>query len=223
MLTIACVLKTGKFDNGKFKDIEYRPDHVLWLKKMVERYVTVPHRFVCLSNVDIPGCEVIPLVHNWPTWWSKIELFRPNLFDDKVFYQDLDTVIIKNIDDMVNYGGVGNFFVVLKNLSRGVGFGSGLMSWRGDYSQLYEIFKQNPDKYILDYSKHGSRWGDQGFLQERIVNAKYWQDLFPGTITSYYFDMKMKNKINPPERTKIVCFQGKPKPWEVKANWVPTH
>ena len=44
------------------------------------------------------------------------------------------------------------------------------------------------------------------------------QDLFPGRIVSQKTDMK--NNVLPPGAS-VVCFHGKPKPWEVKADWIP--
>ena len=59
-------------------------------------------RFVCLTNVPDEfdeTMEVIPLKHNWKGWWSKLELFRPGVFEDgdRVFYLDLDSVIVQSL------------------------------------------------------------------------------------------------------------------------------
>jgi alpha-N-acetylglucosamine transferase len=71
---------------------------------MVSRNLPVPHRFVCLSNVNVP-CERIPLTHNWPGWWSKLELFRPGIFKGRVLYIDLDSIIIGDLSPLVDYPG----------------------------------------------------------------------------------------------------------------------
>jgi hypothetical protein len=92
MLTVACVYRSG----GKY----YSTRYVERLRAMVERNLSLPHRFVCLTNeTDVP-CRRIPLVTDWPSYWSKIELFRPRLFKGPVLYFDLDTVIHGNIDDL---------------------------------------------------------------------------------------------------------------------------
>ena len=219
VLTIATVLKTGDFKNGT-KTISYSPAHVVWLKSQIRRHITLPHRFVCLSDINIPDCEVIPLKHAWPGWWSKIELFRPNIFNGPVFYLDLDTVITQNINNMVKFK-QDKYFLVLKNLFQGEGFGSGLMAWAGDFSKLYDIFKSNPVQYMREYSKSIYRWGDQAFLQEHLSGTVYFQDLFPGQIISYLFGLRNKSANLPPANCKIVCFHGKPKPWDIKAEWIP--
>lgn len=99
MLTVACVLRTGYF-----KERFYTPIWVKRLKQRVDDTLGVPHRFVCLSNIDFPleGCEVRRLEHEWPGWWSKIELFSPLLDDcERVLYLDLDTLIVGQLDELV--------------------------------------------------------------------------------------------------------------------------
>lgn len=220
-VNIVCVFKINKFKN-KDKIIEYNPIHVQWLKNMVEEHVCAPHRFICLSDhgeID-RVCERIPLKHNWPGWWSKMELYRPGLFDGPVFYIDLDTVILDNIDDML-IPVHESYFMVLKNLCRGYGFGSGLMAWEGDFSELYRIFLQCPDKYIKKFIS-SAHWGDQGFLQVYLEGTAYWQDYYPKAVVSYYFDMFKKGIKQPPKGARIICAQGLPKPWDIKEEWVPT-
>lgn len=96
-LTVACVLKTGPF-----KSRRYSPKWVLRLREMVERNLSLPHRFVCLTDTDIPGVETIRLRKGWPGYWSKIELFGPNLRDcNRVLYLDLDVLVTGNLDDVV--------------------------------------------------------------------------------------------------------------------------
>ena len=90
-ITIACVCRTGR---------NFSRENVTRLWKMVQKNLKVDHEFVCLTNEaswDNPNWRVIPLLHNLPGWWSKLELFRPGLFDGAVLYLDLDTLILKDI------------------------------------------------------------------------------------------------------------------------------
>jgi alpha-N-acetylglucosamine transferase len=220
MVTITCVLRSEKWDN-RGKVVEYQPEHVLWLKRQVEKHVTVPYRFVCLSDLKFEGVEIIPLNYTWAGWWAKIELFRPGLFDGRVFYLDLDTVIVRNIDDMVDAR--YKHFTALRNLSGHKSIGSGVMAWRGfhDFSFIYENFRKEPAKFMSIYQT-SSKWGDQGFIGDQLVQAgiqrEYFQALFPGAVKSYKFDL---NQGDPDAGTKIVCFHGLPKPFDVKKEWIP--
>ena len=88
-LTVACVYRSG----GKMYSTEY----VRVLRDMVARNLTRPHRFVCLSDVEVP-CERIPLITDWPGFYAKIEIFRRGLFQGPVLYFDLDTIIHGSIE-----------------------------------------------------------------------------------------------------------------------------
>ncbi len=215
MTTIACVLRSGGWTNAG-KRFEYLPEHVLWLRKQIEDNATTPYRFVCLSDLTF-GTDIILLKHKWPGWWSKMELFRPGLFEGRVFYIDLDTAVVGNIDDLLRYS--YKRFTVLKNLSGHKGMGSGVMGWRadwrGDFSFLYEAFLKDPEGIMAQYTST-AQWGDQGFIQDQLnaanVKRDYWQELFPGAIKSFKFDL---NRGSPGPETKLVCYHGRPKPWEI--------
>jgi alpha-N-acetylglucosamine transferase len=107
MLTVACVYWKGEW---RGQESCYDASWVEKLQHMVDKNLSIPHKFVCFSNTDVP-CERIPLYHNWPGWWSKIELFRPKMFEDRVLYLDLDTLLLTNLDCFVNYP---SSFAILK-------------------------------------------------------------------------------------------------------------
>jgi len=203
MKKIYCVLRSG----GK----DYDERHVRWLKRQCDEYAPGVD-FVCLTDLqdDINGVETHPLIHHWPGWWSKIELFR---YED-VFYLDLDTVLLNDIRYMLDLEG----FYALRNFGghklRGrVVMGSGIMSWSGSYRHVYDNF----DIRSIDKYKHRqNRWGDQGYIHEQ-VDYRPIQDAFPGKIHSYKFGGI--DQSNPP--SDIVVFHGKPNPWESKQSWVP--
>jgi len=216
MATIACVLHTAPFLNASAKaTVRYKENQVQWLKNQIETHCTVPHRFVCLTNLNkIKGVETIKLRHNWPGWWSKMELFA-NF--DECFYVDLDTVIVGNIDHIVTHP---HKFTVLDNISRPDfnRIGSGLMAWSENNADLYRAFKVNPHKWMNKYVT-AHRWGDQGFIQDRLKEYDLFQALFPGEIVSYKREVEGQSK--PPFNSKIVIFSGKIKPWDVAESWVP--
>lgn len=197
MLTVACVLKSGEWTASKLPG-GYTPAHVSRLKAKVTEHLTVPHHFVCLSDIEVP-CQRIALTHSWPGWWSKLEMFK---IEGPVLYLDLDTDIVGNIDHMVRVEG----FVVLRNLSsmKKGRIGSGLMFWSGDMSHLYHEFLADPIRHMNDYATQSHRYGDQGFIQEHAHTWVEWQALFPDQVRSF--------KLSPPhENDRIICYHGKGK------------
>lgn len=89
-LTFVCVLRSGGV---------YSPQ---WVDRLCVQAIThlQPDRVVCLTDFAPwrGPSEIVPLVHPWPGWFSKLELFRPNLFSGPVFYCDLDSLILRPID-----------------------------------------------------------------------------------------------------------------------------
>lgn len=213
MKNIVCVLKTGGWNNRNMR-VEYKPEHVQWLARMVKRHVHIDHRFVCLSDVAVDGVETIPLRDELPGWWSKMCLFREF---DQAFYLDLDTVITGNIDHMVSHS---HDFTVLRNFSSTdkSRIGSGLMAWGRDLSGLYNEFMRDPQRHMRECVT-SEMWGDQGFIQAHYAgHMDRFQDLFPGQVVSFKTDL---HRGDPRRDNRIVCFHGKPKPQDVNKRWVP--
>jgi hypothetical protein len=209
MLTIACLLRSGG---------DYRPAHVAFLKAEIEKHLTVPHRFACLSDVDVP-CERIPLTVRWPGYWSKIELFRPGLFTGPVFYIDLDSGIVGNIDDLV----IDHHFTMLRDFYWPEFPASGVMAWSVDLSAIYHAFVKHGDAYMKAKPERGTQ-GDQGVIAKHTpVAPDFWQDRFPGRVISYKvhvrkpMDRRETGNGSIPAGASIIAYHGKPRPWQVAA------
>lgn len=204
-ITIASVLKTG----GSV----YNASYVNALANAIRDNVSINYKFVCLTD-DGTGLnenvhEVIPLIHDFPSWWSKIELFRPGIFDTKrVFYLDLDTVIIDNIDEIVTFdaefAGLYDFYNFYK-------LGSGLMAWdTNSNSEIYTDFLLKSSTIIKNYKE-----GDQQWINEKRQKIYFLQDNFPRQIVSFKKDCVKNGEVEIPPSTKIICFHGEPRPHEI--------
>lgn len=217
MITVACVLKSGG---------DYDTAYVRRLQEGVATHLSVPNRFVCLSDVDVP-CERIPLVHGWPSWWAKMELFK---LRGAVLYFDLDTVIIGNVDQLAAH--ILNdqeSLIMLRGFYRQDQC-SGILGWNGDVSRIFDRFygecangakfKQKSNKPYAFVGLQHFR-GDQEWLAYYLKNVDNWlsvtmaQDIMPG-IYSYKVDIRQTGKA--PDDTKIICFHGRPRPAELPAN-----
>lgn len=201
MLTVACVLKSGGI---------YDASWVARLRAGVARHLPLQHRFVCLSDVDVP-CERIPLQHDWPGWWSKMELFK---LPGPVLYFDLDTLPVGDLGDIAGHA-AETPFTMLRDFYAPDHFGSGVMAWNGDAPrQLYDEFAKDPER-LMRVSR--ARMGDQAFVEETYGKDKItrWQDVLPGQIVSY----KAHNCAHRiPAGARAVCLHGKPKFGDMTAN-----
>ena len=204
MLKVICVLKSGG---------DYDASYVDALRSSVEKHLTVPYLFVCLSDIPVPD-GYVRLNNDYKGWWSKIEIFR---LKGSVLYLDLDTIILDNINSLA--GAIlalpKNQFLMLKAIHRARQWASGIMGWSGDFRWIYDQFKYSR------YSRCNPRHWDQDYIIAKLLaenmQIKYVQDYQPGI---YSYKKHCKEKGQPPDDAKIILFHGKPRPHDCNEEWV---
>lgn len=203
-LTIACVLKSG---DG------FSIDYVKKLKNMVARNTSLPHEFICLSDLEIDPsiCRSLKLNNDF----NKLELFKSGQIDSRrIIYFNLDIVILSNIDDLLS---MNVNFISLRPWNRTNqlrGFcGTGLMSWRNDgqYSFIHDDFISG----LWKKYPHGEKEYIAKTLIIKGHEPAFFQDHFNG-IYSY----KRGCRISLPGNARIVCFHGRPKPHMLDIPWI---
>lgn len=213
-MIVYCVLKTGGC---------YNADYVKRLFLALARNISFRCRCICLTDTteDLYGwCDVIPLQHNWPGWWSKIELFRPDLPKEPAVYFDLDTVILGDITDLLN---IQVPFAVLEGFNQRASamkgnknFASGIMAGNFHlHSKVYKEFKKDPDKY-MSYSYNKGRegdWrhGDQAFIAMMLKDdaIKRVQDFLPRNFIVGKRVLKKQGII--PKEARVIAWSGEPR------------
>ena len=206
-LTVACVM-VGDYEG---RGAEY----VHILKDMVTRNLRdVPFRFVCITDITIPGVECWPIFeatkgYKLTGWWAKLAMFEL-LRDQRVLYFDLDTAIVGPLEPLVeSLAGVPFAAIADPNLQAMIC--SAVMYWEGDHSDIY-----------LDWLDSGSpkefpvSIGDQAWIYSRRPDCDRIQVLAPDLLKSYKLD-KLSEGV--PEECSVVYFHGKPRPHTLK-NWV---
>jgi hypothetical protein len=192
---VMCVLRSGG---------EFGPQHVERLQKQLSRVSDIP--LVCFSDVEVP-CRRIPLLHSWPRWWPKLEMFRYS-YPDPVLYMDLDTTILKDPEPLFS-----REMSMLQDVYRRGSLGSGLMSWSGDLSHIYHKFLDRPEHWMEACSTRDC-WGDQGFISLCGVKSRF---IDPSSAVSYKAQVRKwgGRRSVVPSSARVVYFHGKPRPWEV--------
>lgn len=100
-------------DPGSKFTVGYTPADVNLLQRMVARNCTVPHQFVCITDAESdagfdPAVRTIRIdrsTHVPGTCFVRLMTFHPRgrgMIGDKFLQMDLDTVIVGNIDHLVN-------------------------------------------------------------------------------------------------------------------------
>lgn len=216
MITILCVLRSGGV---------YDASWVEKLQRGVERNLSAPHRFVCLSDIDIVfskfsgkiDCERIPLMHAWPGWWSKVEIFAPGIVNGPSIYFDLDTVLTGPFDQLTE---MQSDFSMLQNFQEEEMVGSGVM-WFKDKAPaiVYERFLQDPQRIMDHYQRvrHGSYRGDQAYIYDCLDRNV--DKISSPALRSY----KKHCRGGLPDGTSIVAFHGRPRPTEINPPWMREH
>jgi hypothetical protein len=216
-VTVACVCRSG----GRYTPV--------WVERLIRgarrSLGNTAARFVCLSDDHhvMAYCEHIPLVNAWSGWWSKVELFRPELFrGETVLYFDLDTLITGDIRPLLTYD---HRFTMVRDFYRPNVMSSTAMAWKGDFSYIYRAFKQKPNdiKFLYDVKRPGRRIGDQAFIEDQLaehgVRIEAFQDIWGEKSLASY---KAHSLVaGPPSETMAVAFHGRPKMNELNG-WVGT-
>lgn len=206
-LVVTCLLRSGG---------SYGPRHVYWLKKQFDKNCRAPFRFVCQTDMEVPGVETVPLdsdIAVTPGWWGQVEHYRDLWGDSSVLTCDLDTVLMRpftphrcpkgEFSMLREYG-------MWKNSTWTV-WGGGLTYFRGDFSRVY-------DQYRRDFAAGGHRRPDFTAMsvQEYIVGVLRMLDVYPHDIETHFCARYYQGDGHPirPE-AHIGVFPSTPKPWDI--------
>lgn len=171
---------------------DFRPEHVVRLARQV------PH-LLCLSDCVIPGVETKPLLRDWPGWWAKMEVYGAHLGTD-ILLIDLDTHVIR-------MPAMPAVTMVLPDFYRPQLMGSGFMYVTvEDQRRIWEEWMRDPAGHMRR-CRTRTCWGDQGFLMPLIGGAPRWG----ANVVSW----KVHCKKGIPATADVVCFHGRPRPWQV--------
>jgi hypothetical protein len=167
----------------------------------------------------------LPLRYNFPGWWSKMEMFRPDLMPDKPFlYIDLDTSVLALPNEFFRSG--RSIFPGSFTNPSDSGIQSSLMWLHPETrARIWDTWAEKPREWMERYGvagRTGGDWGDQGFIRHEVDLGPIflWHDYLPGAVMSYKFNILTNKDVygNPVDRSKVmvICFHGKPRPWEVE-------
>lgn len=212
---------------------KYPAEYVNRLYRMVKKNITLPFRFVCLTedtegvhpDIEILPIEIDPELHGW---WYKLQLFKSELYDlsGPTLFLDLDVVIVANIDDMFLYA--PQKFCIINDLQKGKVYNSSVFRLNiGSYANVWESFAA--DKKGITERLHG----DQDWISEEITDASIWPKEWVvsfkkqcnarsnrswGIIGHFLRKngfLKTTGEASIPPQAKIVYFHGKPDPCDV--------
>lgn len=204
--SICCVLRSGG---------DFRPEHVVWLKKMCDGHMP-DWDFKVWSDVAIPGVRSYQLRSSWPKWWAKMEIYQTR-FPGPALVIDLDTVFL---DTLVIKPEHADQMLVIRDPWKDGGrhperLAGGFMYlpyWARD--DLWSIWRECPEEHMARFAGD-----DQPFLHKYFGRvALRFQDHYLDQIVSYKVHVK---GIGLQPENKVVYFHGEPRPWNVDVDWIP--
>ncbi len=215
---------------------KYSQEYVVKLRNMVERHLTVPYTFNCLTDDPKPLQGVRSILRQnqgYPKgWWHKVHMFDPSLpLSGRILYLDLDVVIHRNIDKLATTW--TKDFIGIRDFNRKFHpsyryLNSSIMAWNaGSHGYIFERFKTNPDAAMR-------MPGDQDWTWKQAQkDIKFWPDRW---IQSYKWEIRerrelilqhgkrvfreVKDNIQIDEECCVAVFHGEPNPAQVQDKFV---
>lgn len=184
---VACVLKTGG---------DYDAEYVDRLRAGVNRNLKTKHGFL-----------KIPLLHDWPGWWAKMNMFSPAITGDLLYF-DLDTMIVGDLTEIAR----ARPLTTLTDFYHPDRIASGMMylPWFCR-AEIWRAWIADPEAHMRKF-----RGGDGDFLRSIWGQSpERWQDSVPGQVVSYKAHVR-GNGV--PAKARVVCFHGHPRPREIGWN-----
>lgn len=177
---------------------------------------------------DVPCANRIPMKYNYPGWWAKMELFRPD-FRGNFLYLDLDSHIL---DDITSFAAVTRT-TILNDFYRNDMMQSSLMYVTdSDRARIWNAWEGSEETIMESYRhKRAGFNGDQNFIQAVLddsrANVDRWRNVRPGAVISYKVDVIAPRSASAtayptpvsvrrdfPD-ARVIIFHGKPRPWDV--------
>jgi hypothetical protein len=205
---------------------KYGPDYVNRLYGMVARRLSLPFRFVCLTDdpagirADVACAPIPPLppiTQPKERGWLKLASFSPelqSLLGDVVLYLDLDVVIMGSLDPLFEHPGVLPLIRDWYHPVRLVGNSSVYRYRPAEQYGLFDAFCRDTDAIVQRIRN------EQEFLSEYLEargELSFWpKDWCQSFRVSCLAPWPLRAWRTPrrPEGCRVLVFHGEPKPPE---------
>ena len=203
----------------------YTAETVLAARDMVKKHYHDPHRFVCVTDMNIPGIETIPLGNQFadlsnPTWKNGPSCYRrliafkadaEKIFGKRILSLDLDVILF---DDVTSLWNRKEPVVFLSGESVPVPYcGAMWLLTAGSRPQVWNLF--DPIESPKRTTEARLRGSDQAWFA--YVLGRHKEATWPckdEIITFNTYVKKTKKRPIPKPPCKIMFFNGNSKPWD---------
>jgi hypothetical protein len=160
-----------------------------------------------IQSYELIDLTLIPLPTAWDGWWSKLNLFSPELENLRPFlFMDLDTAVVGSIDSLVVEIDQTKLITLEDFYRKGV-LASGVMWIPKDSEKVKKVW----ENWIVNPKANISRFkGDMQFIGSIIAADEFFQN-FTLKIGSFKpIAGKGWLKELPAEKS-VICFHGQPR------------
>lgn len=207
------------------------PEYVRRLRDAVARNTTVPHEFACVTDrPDRIDRTIRTLPLTAPSRFGilpKLSVYDPgNQIADRIVVFDLDSVVVGNLDDFLNYHGP---FAVRRAIhphcaARYKQVGGDSLAFPKGFG-VREIWKPLTER--TTYFESISEGGDEravyrDWLRKPGHPVDFWDTVCLGQYVSFKVHIRGERPARPTEEMRLVSFHGRPSPHEVehKYAWI---
>ena len=169
MINIITVYKSGDL---------YTEECLKKLQNSVSRNLSIPHKHITLSDVNLTHCETIPFDprgQDPQAYWLKVQMYRdlPQLAGPCLYF-DLDMIVTGPLDTMVDnllnstenkeIWGAKNPFVHKDAYTPKHFFNSSILFWKNNPTHLWNRYLTSTPKAWKMSTKDEHTHGDQAFV-----------------------------------------------------------
>jgi len=186
---------------GVFRGRDFIANDVWRLYHSVLKHADRPFDFYVLTNdmnAKVPGTK-IELRHgdDWPGWWGKMELYRPDLPAGRTLYMDLDSHVISSLQPIFDFKGT----MVLFNSKESFRYQAATILFdANEFTWMYEKFLMDWDYYLRQYRS------DQDILGEWIPH----QPTFPDEWMIKLRKIERNTKLRSAPPNNVIIVTGQP-------------
>lgn len=201
MMLIVTVLKLST---------EYKLSQAIFLHRQLRHF---GYDAICLTDAEyIPNVKTYPFYHQFPGWWSKMELFNPKhkiIGNQSIFYMDLDTLILREFSPLMS----DTELRMINDFYHPTHSQSGVMNInQASKKQIWKQWMRNASHYMNAYTRF-PKLGDGALIANLYPSHMHFNSKYPGSIISYKKDFLKTKTI--PKTANLMCFFGKPRPWDI--------
>ena len=207
--------------------VKFHADYVNKLYRAVTRHLSLPHRFVCLTDntrgLD-PGIETFPIpdmpvdITGPERGWKKILTFREELYDLRgpCLFLDLDVLIRDTIDKFFSIDGD---VLIIKDWLKQDGTGNSSV-YRFEIGRHADVLQE----FVRTWPEVKNQYrNEQEFISAVLLRKQalgYWPDNWCLSFKRhcmYHFPLSLFKTPRCPDSAKIIVFHGHPNPDEATA------